>query len=85
MEPKAPPVEKALENLMAQRSLIRFVGVGIQPCDGRSRGVAFSALLCSCQELRLKVGCWVMLLVNLRQPEQCKSLSAFSPRDARDL
>lgn len=37
------------------------------------------------QELRLKVGCWVMLLVNLRQPEQCKSLSAFSPRDAQDL
>lgn len=31
-----------------QRSLIRFVGVGIQPCDGRSRGMAFSALLCSC-------------------------------------
>ena len=58
-----------------QRSLIRFVGVGIQPCDGRSRG----------QELRLKVGCWVMLLVNLRQPEQCKSLSTFPPRDARDL
>ena len=27
------------------------------------------------QELRLKVGCVVMLLVNLRQPDRCKSLS----------
>lgn len=54
MEPKAPSVEKALENLMAP------------------------------EELRLKVGCWVMLLVNLRQPEQCKSLSTFPPRDARE-
>lgn len=48
MEPKAPPVEKALENLMAPEESHQIRRVGIQPCDGRSRGVAFSALLCSC-------------------------------------